>query len=416
MAHFSRHGVQRTPIGNVPWIPTRAQEPGEVAVNRFLNSADWSFPTPIAYGPGRICELGAICAAGGMTNPLVVTDRGSVELPFIGKSIDALRSVGIEADVYGGISPNPTDADIAQGCDAFRSGAHDGVVAIGGGSGMDGGKTISLMARNEVALLDFDNDLEACPELAADELVPLVCVPTTAGTGAETESTAMVTDTERGVKVCVWHENQRVAAAILDPELTVGLPANLTAWTGVDALVHAIEAYSVDALHPMCDAVALEAIRLIGLWLPTAVEDGSDLEARGAMLTASCLAGISFLKGLGLVHATSHMIGAVYDTHHGLTNAVMLPPVLDFNRDVLGAKTTAMAHAFGLDDTSHDSFASAVDDLLSRLDIPTRLSAIGVGDDRLDELATKSLTDSAAGTNPRSATHAEVKTLLTARL
>ena len=382
----------------------------------FQRAADWSFPIPVRYGPGRLVELAVVCESAGMTNPLVITDRGSVDLPFIGDSVDGLRGAGLATDVFGGISPNPTDVDILAGLEVFRSGNHDGVVAIGGGSGMDGGKAISLMARNEVSLVDFDNDLSAGPALTAGELVPLVCVPTTAGTGAETESTAMVTDTERGIKICVWHEDQKPAAAILDPELTVGLPANLTAWTGVDALVHAIEAYSVDAWHPLCDGLALEAIALIWEWLPRAVEDGTDLDARGAMLAGSCLAGISFLKGLGLVHATSHMIGAVYDTHHGLTNAVMLPPVIEFNKDVLGDKTTAMAKVMNLDDTTHASFAGAIDDMLASLDIPTQLSAIGVGDDRIDELAQKSLGDAAAATNPRAATLEDVSEILRARL
>jgi alcohol dehydrogenase class IV len=382
----------------------------------LLAPADWSFPVPIAYGPGRLGDLPSICVSAGMTNPLVVTDRGSATLPFIGRSIDALRGAGLQVDVFSGISPNPVGADISAGTEVFRHGGHDGVVAIGGGSGMDGGKAISLVANNGAPLWAFDYDAETSPDLAPAHLVPLVCVPTTAGTGAETESTAMVTDTERGVKVCVWHPLQRPAAAILDPMLTLGLPANLTAWTGIDALVHAIEAYSVPDFHPMCDALALQAIRAIWAALPTAVDDGTNLEARAAMLTGSCLAGISFLKGLGLVHAMSHMIGAVYDTHHGLTNAVMLAPVIEFNKEVLGPKTAVMAQAMGLDDTSHESFAGAIDSMLARLEIPKRLRDIGVGDDRLNEVAHKSRADAAARTNPRSATIEEIEGILTARL
>lgn len=381
----------------------------------ILASADWNFPVPVAYGPGRIGELAAICANAGMANPLVVTDRKSVDLPFIGLSVDGLRSGGLQADVFAGISPNPVGTDISVGREVFRRGEHDGVVAIGGGSGMDGGKAISLIANNEAELWAFDFDADDSPKLA-NPLVPLVCIPTTAGTGAETESTAMVTDRERGVKVCVWHPDHRPAAAILDPELTLGLPANLTAWTGVDALVHAIEAYSVNDWHPMCDGLALEAIRLIWESLPVAVEDGSNLEARAAMLAGSCLAGVSFLKGLGLVHAMSHMVGAVYNTHHGLTNAVLLPPVLEFNKDYLGSKTALMAQAMRLVDTSHESFTSAIETMLLRLEIPQGLGELGVTNERLNELAHKSLGDSAAGTNPRTATVDDIETLLSARL
>lgn len=381
----------------------------------LLEPGEWSFPVPILYGPGRFEELVGVCASVGMTNPLVVTDRSSANLPFITRALDDLRGAGLHAELFAGISPNPIDLDIIEGRKVFGDGGHDGIVAIGGGSGMDGGKAISLIANNDNPLWAFDFDAESSPNLTTPP-VPLICVPTTAGTGAETESTAMVTDPERGVKLCVWHPAQHPAAVILDPELTLGLPANLTAWTGIDALVHAIEAYSVADWHPMCDGLALEAIQLIWRALPVAVEDGSNIEARAAMLAGSCLAGVSFLKGLGLVHAMSHMVGAVYDTHHGLTNAVLLPPVLEFNRDHLGPKTARMAQAMGLADTSHDSFADAIQSMLSQLDIPDRLSELGVQEHRLNELAHKSLADTAASTNPRAATANEIEALLTARL
>lgn len=382
----------------------------------ILDPADWTFPIPLAYGPGRLDELASICADAGMTNPLVVTDRNSSHLPFIGRSMDVLRSGGLGGALFDGISPNPLASDIADGREVFRKGGHDGVVAIGGGSGMDGGKAISLVANNDIALHSLDYAAGASPTVEDDALVPVVCVPTTAGTGAETESTAMITDAEAGVKICVWHSAQHPAAAILDPELTVGLPPHLTAWTGVDALVHAIEAYSVDAWSPLCDGLAIEAITLIWPALPRAVADGSDLEARASMLVGSCLAGISFVKGLGLVHAMSHMVGAVYDTHHGLTNAVLLPPVLEFNKDVIADKASVMATQIGLDEPSIEAFQSAVDGRLAELEIPTRLSDIGVGDDRLDEIALKAIGDSGAGTNPRPATHEQVKGLLLDRL
>lgn len=382
----------------------------------LLEAADWTFPVPISYGPGRLRELAATCASAGMTNPLVVTDQGSVDLPFIGTAMDLLGSAGLGGDLFAGISPNPTDADATVGREVFVRGGHDGVVAIGGGSGMDGGKAISLTARCDLPIDAFDYNEDTPPMLPSGALVPLVCIPTTAGTGAETESTAMITMTELGVKICIAHPDQRPAAAILDPELTIGLPSRLTAWTGIDALVHAIEAYAVPDWHPLCDGLALQAIRLLWPALPLAVDEGSNLEARAAMLVGSCLAGVSFLKGLGLVHATSHMIGAVYDTHHGLTNAVMLPPVLEFNKDVLGAKTEQMALAMGLSDTSHESFAGAIDNMLDRLEIPVQLRELGVEAERIPELATKAMADSAAATNPRAASKHEIEMLLSSRL
>lgn len=382
-----------------------------------LDAADWSFPVPVAFGPGRLGELGQACQRLGMSNPLVVTDGGSAELPFVAAALDSIATSGLDRDLFADVSPNPTNVDVAVGRTAFRSGGHDGVVAVGGGSGMDAGKAISLIAANEVDLWSFDYDLGNSPDLKPSAsngggLVPLITVPTTAGTGAETESTAMVTDVGAAVKRCVWHAGHKPSLALLDPELTVGLPQDLTAWTGVDALVHAIEAFSVDAWHPMCDGLALEAMRMIASSLPQAVADGDDLEARSTMLVASCLAGVAFLKGLGLVHAMSHMIGAVHDTHHGLTNAVLLPPVLRFNRETLGSKVHSMAAAVGADGTSFEALNTWVVDLLDSVDIPTSLDVLGVEEGRVGEIAGKAMGDAAAATNPRAPTVSEVESLL----
>ena len=373
---------------------------------------DWSFPVPIHFGPGRLAELGSLCRQAGMHRPLVVTDQGSCRLPFVASALESLAASDLPGAVFSGISPNPTDADVAKGRAVFRHGEHDGVVAIGGGSGMDGGKAISLVACNERDLWQFDYDVEVAELDSAKQLVPLICIPTTAGTGAETESTAMVTDTVSGTKRCVWHPRQKPAAAILDPELTIGLPANLTAWTGCDALVHAIEAFSVPAWHPQCDGIALEAMRLINRWLPGAVDDGSNLEARGGMLAGSCLAGVSFLKGLGLVHAISHMVGAVHDTHHGLTNAVLLPAVLRYNRTGLDDKIAFMCQAMSLPGEHFDDLYGAVVKLLDDFEIPVGLSDIGVSTDTVAEIAAKAYTDPARATNPVEANVADIENLI----
>jgi len=381
-------------------------------MSNILEPADWSFPIPIKYGPGRIGELGALCRGAGLNRPLIVTDRGSRDLPFIAKALAALGEAGLEAALFGEAAPNPTDRDVAAGREAFRAGGHDGVIAIGGGSGMDAAKAISLVGRNDRDLWEFDFDREPPEPGGLNYFAPLICVPTTAGTGAETESTAMVTDTARGIKGCVWHPAQKPLAAILDPELTLGLPRTLTAWTGCDALVHAIEALSVPQWHPLCDGLALEAIRLIHRALPVAVRDGANLEARGAMLVGSCLAGVSFLKGLGLVHAISHMVGAVYDTHHGLTNAVLLPAVLRYNRDGLGEKTALMCRAMALPGEDFDSFYQATVALLDELEIPRDLGALGVAEERAAEIARKAHGDAARATNPVPATVAQIESLL----
>ncbi len=377
-----------------------------------LDNADWTLPIPIHYGPGRLGELGRICAQAGLRNPLVVTDRGSRDLPFIANCTEVLRGAGLETAVFGEVAPNPADGDVEAGRAVYRAGGHDGIVAIGGGSGMDGGKAISLVARNDHDLWSFDYDREP-PALEGDgAFAPLICVPTTAGTGAETESTAMITDTARAIKGCVWHPRHRPLAAILDPELTVGLPPKLTAWTGCDALVHAIEAYCVPQWHPICDGVALEAMGLIHRWLGVAVDEPDNLEARGAMLAGSCLAGVAFLKGLGLVHAISHMVGAVYDTHHGLTNAILLPVVLRYNERAIVDRVPAMCRAMDLPGQSFDDFYGGVVALLDRLEIPRKLADLGVGADRAREIAEKALADAAAATNPAPAGTAEIEALL----
>ncbi|MEE4236528.1 MAG: iron-containing alcohol dehydrogenase [Anderseniella sp.] len=378
----------------------------------LLAAQDWTFPVPIAYGPGRLSEIGSRCAGLGLGNPLIVTDRGSRGLPFIGELPQRLTRAGLDCAVFSEISPNPRDDEIGAGREAFRAGGHDAIIAIGGGSAMDGGKAICLTANNDIGLWDFEFE-QPVPAIAPDQPFPkLITIPTTAGTGAETESTAMVTHVEKGMKFCIWHPGLKPSLALLDPALTVGLPANLTAWTGADALTHAIEAYCVPGFHPLCDGMALEALHLIAGWLPVAVREPENMAARGGMLAGSCLAGVAFLKGLGMVHAISHMAGAEYNTQHGLTNAIILPVVLRYNLPGMEGKVQRMAQAMGLDDTSVDGFISAVERLLDELDIPRSLSEIGVPADRVERIAAKSLKDSAAATNPRKASLDDARMLV----
>ena len=378
----------------------------------MLSAHDWNFPIPIAYGPGRLAEMGQRCVALGVRNPLIVTDRGSRELVFIARLVDVLSEAGLRSAVFSGISPNPIDSEISFGRAAFLAGSHDAIIAIGGGSAMDGAKAICLTANNENDLWDFEFE-QASPLISHENRFPiLITIPTTAGTGAETESTAMVTHTEKAMKFCVWHSELKPSLALLDPELTIGLPANLTAWTGADAMVHAIEAFLVPGFHPLCDAMALEALSLIGRWLPVAVAEPTNITARGGMHVGSCLAGISFLKGLGLVHAISHMVGAEFNTHHGNTNAILLPVILRFNLPGMEEKVRRMAEAMEIPDHSVAGFIAAVEALLDEIRIPKSLSEIGVPMDCAERIAAKALKDSAAKTNPRSASLDEVRELI----
>ena len=375
----------------------------------ILAPQDWSFPVLIAYGPGRLAEIGAKCRAIGVSSPLIVTDRGSRGLPFIDRLTSYLAEAGMPSGIFSEISPNPRDDEISAGRRMFIDGRHDAIIAIGGGSAMDGGKAICLTANNQIDLWDFEYE-QPTPEITA-AFPKLITIPTTAGTGAETESTAMITHVEKGMKFCIWHPELSPSLALLDPELTLGLPKTLTAWTGADAMTHAIEAYLVPGFHPLCDGLALEGLALVSRWLPVAVSDPSNLAARGGMLVGSCLAGIAFLKGLGMVHAISHMVGAEYNTQHGLTNAIILPVVLRFNLAGEEAKVIRMSQMMGLTDTSNEAFIAAVEKMLDDIEIPSSLAEVGVPADCAQRIAEKAIQDSAAGTNPRPATVAEIRKL-----
>ena len=378
----------------------------------ILNPQDWSFPVPIKYGPGRLVEAGGHLIMMGVHNPLIVTDRGSHKLPFIGQLQNHLTNAGLTVGLYSDISPNPKDTEIGAGRAQFISGGHDAIIAIGGGSAMDGGKSICLTANNDIDLWAFEYEQKA-PEINANQSFPkLITIPTTAGTGAETESTAMVTHVEKGMKFCVWHPELKPSLVLLDPELTIGLPANLTAWTGADAMTHAIEAYLVPGFNPLCDGLALEGLALVSKWLQISVNEPHNMKARGAMLVGSCLGGIAFLKGLGLVHAISHMVGAEFDTQHGLTNAVVLPVVLRFNLPGQELKVQRMAQAMGLEDTSTESFIRHIEGVLDDINIPNSLSNLDIPMASAQRLAEKSILDSAAQTNPRTATVPEISTLI----
>ena len=378
----------------------------------ILAPQDWGFPVPIAYGPGRFSEIGNYCSENEITNPLIVTDSGSVDLPFIDNLVEILKKSKINSGIYSKISPNPRDDEIASGKKLFNDNNHDAIIAIGGGSAMDGGKSICLTANNEIELFDFE--WEKTPQvIGPDNKFPkLITIPTTAGTGAETESTAMVTDTKQGIKLCIMHPELKPSLALLDPELTLGLPSNLTAWTGADAMIHSIEGYCVPGFHPLCDGAALESLNLISKSLITAVEEPNNLEARGAMLVASCLGGVSFIKGLGLVHAIAHMVGAEFNTHHGLTNAIILPAVLRYNLPDMEEKVMRMAQAMQYKDHTANHFIESMEKILDQIKIPKGLNEIGVPEDCIERISEKSMIDTAFGTNPRSATLDDVRELV----
>ena len=295
----------------------------------------------------------------------------------------------------------------------FRSGKHDAIIAIGGGSAMDGGKSICLTVNSDTPLWDFEFE-QPVPKITKENAFPkIITIPTTAGTGAETEITAMVTHLEKGMKFCIWHPDVRPIFTLVDPELTLELPPKLTAWTGVDALVHSIEGYCVPGFHPLCDGAALESLNLISKSLVLAVEEPNNLLARGAMIIGSYLGGISFLKGLGNVHSISHMVGAEFNTHHGLTNAIVLPPVLHFNLPGMDEKVQRMSEAMQFENHTVNEFTQNIELLLDRLNIPKSLSEIDVPEDCAERIAKKAMQDQAYATNPKEASLLQMKDIVT---
>jgi len=378
----------------------------------ILSNQDWTFPTNTAYGAGRFKEIGDQCAKFGIVNPLIVTDNGSTKLPFISKLKELLLKANIKSDIFSDISPNPREDEVAVGRKKFKSGNHDSIIAIGGGSAMDGGKLICLTANNDVPLRDFEFELTP-PKISKDNPFPkIITIPTTAGTGAETEITAMVTYLKEEMKFCMWHPDVRPILALVDPELTLGLPSSLTAWTGVDAMVHAIEGYCVPGFHPLCDGSALESLSLISKSLYLAVEEPKNLVARGGMHIGSYLGGIAFLKGLGNVHAISHMVGAEFNTQHGLTNAIILPVVLKYNLPEMDEKVKRMSEAMQFKEHSTESFIDNIEKMLDRLQIPKSLSEIGVTEDCVDRIAEKAMKDQAYATNPKKASYEDMKKMV----
>ena len=286
-----------------------------------LFRGDWHPVVPVRFGPGRLAELPASCRALGIERPLLITDSGLGNSAIVRRAIEINREAGIATGLYAGVRSNPVSRNVEDGVAAYLAGGHDGVITFGGGSALDAGKCVALMAQQpQRSLWDF---IWGRPPLKGEvKAAPIIAIPTTAGTGSEMDGGAIITNEATKVKEILAHGKMRARAVIGDPELTIGLPRNLTAWTGMDALSHALEAYCVPDYDPMADGMALESMRLVAEWLPVAVADGTNIEARSQMLSAAMMGAAAFRKGLGAMHALSHPIGAMYDTHHGLTNAV----------------------------------------------------------------------------------------------
>jgi alcohol dehydrogenase class IV len=362
--------------------------------------ANWNYPTDIRIGAGRISELGQVCREQDMLSPLLVTDPGLAELPMIATAMASCQQAGIGVDVYSDIQGNPTGENIEAGMEAFRRGGHDSVIAFGGGSALDAGKAIALMAGQQHSLFDFADEGDNWQRVDTSAMVPVVAVPTTAGTGSEVGRASVITNTASQRKVIIFHPNMLPARVILDPELSVGLPANITAATGMDALSHNLEALCAPYFHPMAEGIALEGIRLVNQYLPRACADGSDIEARSQMLVASTMGATAFQRGLGAMHALAHPLGALYNAHHGLLNAILMPYVLKANAAAITDILTRAARYIDLDNPGFDTFLDWVLELRSSIGIPNDLNAIGIDDQEAERVGQMAAADPSAGGNP----------------
>ena len=365
-----------------------------------LPSVNWNYPTAVKVGAGRVRELPQWCESLGMRRPLLITDPGLAALPLIGSVLDHCRSAGLECGLFHDIKGNPTGKNVDDGVAIFKAGGHDGVIAFGGGSALDAAKAVALMVGQDRPLWDFEDVGDNYLRVNVAGMAPVVAVPTTAGTGSEVGRASVITDDHAHVKRIIFHAKMLPAVVILDPELTVGLPAKLTAATGMDALSHNLEAYCSPFYHPMATGIALEGIRLIKQFLPRAVKDGHDLEARLQMLMASSMGATAFQRGLGAMHALAHPLGALYDAHHGMLNAILMPYVLKANEAVIAERIELLARYLELAQPSFASFLDWVLAMRESLGIPHTLSEIGIGAQDAAKVGEMAVVDGSAGTNP----------------
>jgi alcohol dehydrogenase class IV len=368
-------------------------------------TGSWNYPTPIRFGPGRIAELADACRELGMSRPLLVTDRGLLPLPITAKAMDVLTGSGLVATLFGDVDGNPGGADVDRGLAALRSGDCDGVVAFGGGSALDVGKAVALMAGQTRPLWDFEDVGDNYLRVNTAGMLPVVAVPTTSGTGSEVGRCSVIVnpddpDAPGGRKVIVFHAKMLPERVIADPELTVGLPAKITAAVGMDALAHNLEAYCAPGFHPMADGIALEGMRLVATSLQRAVADGTDIEARANMLIASTMGATAFQKGLGAIHSLSHPVGVALHSHHGLTNAVFMPYVLVHNREAIEDRVGRLAAYLGLTNTTFTGFLDWVLALRESVGIPHTSAALGFEEHHAALLAPAAAADPTAPTNP----------------
>jgi alcohol dehydrogenase class IV len=379
----------------------------------------WNYPTTVRFGPGRISELPEVLAGAGIRRPLFVTDPGLARLPVVAGTLKLLDAAKVPYGVFSDVKPNPVESNLTAGIAVFKKGKHDGVIAFGGGSALDLGKLIAFQAGQKRPVWDFEDVGDWWTRADADAIAPIIAVPTTAGTGSEVGRAAVITNEATHTKKVIFHPKMLPVTVIADPELTVGMPPFITAGTGMDALAQCLEAYSAPGYHPMADGVAVEGIRLVLENLPTAYANGKDIAARANMMAAAAMGATAFQKGLGAIHSLSHPIGALYDTHHGMTNAVFMPYVLAFNRDAIEERIARLAAYCGIRG-GYDGFFKAVLGLRKEVKAPHALPGLIKGLDmdrkRKTLIAEMAVVDPTAGGNPVKLTKKAALGLLEAAL
>ena len=374
-------------------------------------TGNWSYPTIIRFGAGRISELAEACTQAGMKKPLFVTDKGLASLPITEQALSLMKQGGLGDALFADVDPNPTEINVAAGMKVYTAGNHDGVVAFGGGSALDLGKALAFMSGQSRPLWDFEDIGDWWMRADANGIAPVVAVPTTAGTGSEVGRASVITNSQTHEKKIIFHPKMLPVQIICDAELTVGMPPMITAGTGMDAFAHCLEAFCSPHYHPMSQGIALEGMRLVKTYLPIAFENGSNLEARAHMMSAASMGATAFQKGLGAIHALSHPIGAVFNTHHGTTNAVVMQNVLTFNRSAIEQRLEDAARYLGIDG-GYDGFFAMVGMLNKQLGIPSNLTELGVSNPDLDSLTKSAIADPSTGGNPVEMTYDNTLALL----
>lgn len=379
-------------------------------------STNWNFPTTVWFGNGRINELVQACKKLNIKNPLFVTDEGLVNLDIVKTATGVLKSGGVSFNIYSDVQGNPTGKNVTEGVEFYKANKHDSVIAFGGGSALDAAKTIAFMSGQTHSLWDFEDIGDNWTRADVNGIAPIIAVPTTSGTGSEVGRAAVILDEEVHSKKIIFHPNMLPDLIIADPELTVGLPPHITAWTGVDAMVHALEAYCAPGYHPMAEGIAIEAIRMIAKYLPIAFADGKNLEARGQMLTASSMGAVAFQKGLGSIHSVAHQLGAIYNIQHGLANSILLPYGIKQNASAIEEKMVHLCIVLGLENPGTDRFIQYILNLRKQFNIPHTLSEVDIDDQQAVEIGKKAFDDPSTPTNAKPVTPQDLQNLFTSAL